>query len=130
MITNVNEKDSARMYFHCSSSERAVFEAGIKLGAAYHQFVGAPVSMENVEHLEKAIEESMKIQPFVKSAKVRIDRKRLNKKQGAYDYITLEGEMLNIELEVQYDDKIAVCKLEYVEELDYPLMYVKDIRSV
>jgi len=124
------KKDKAKKYFNCTSAERAAFEAGIKLGAIYHQFVGTPLSLENVEYLEKAIEESVKVQPFVKNARVRINRERIRKKQGFYKYLTLRGEMLDVELEVQYEDKIAVCRLEYIEELDYPLMYIKEIRSV
>ncbi len=124
------KRDVAKKYFNCTAAERAAFEAGIKLGTIYHQFVGTPLSLENIEYLEKAIEESVKVQPFVKSVKVRIDRSRVTKKQGFYKYLTLHGDMLNIDLEVQYEDKVAVCKLEYIEELDYPLMYIKEIRSV
>jgi hypothetical protein len=32
--------DVADSYFSCTDSERAAFEAGIKLGTVYHQFVG------------------------------------------------------------------------------------------
>ena len=124
------KKDIAKKYFKCTASERAAFEAGVKLGTIYHQFVGTPLSLENVEYLEKAIEESIKVQPFVKSVKVRIDRSRITKKQGFYKYLTLHGDMLDIDLEVQYEDKIAICKLEYIQEMDYPLMYIKEIRSV
>ena len=124
------KKDIAKKYFKCTAGERAAFEAGIKLGTIYHQFVGTPLSLENVGYLEKAIEESVKVQPFVKSVRVKIDRSRITKKQGFYKYLTLHGDMLNIDLEVQYEDKIAVCKLEYVKEMDYPLMYIKEIRSV
>ncbi len=123
------KEDKAKKYFNCTASERAAFEAGIKMGTIYHQFVGTPLSMENVEYLERAIEESVKVQPFVKDVKVRIDRTRIRKKSGFYKYLTLRGEMLNIELEVQYEDKIAICKLEYVEDMNYPLMYIKEIRS-
>lgn len=129
MVITKKKEDRAKKYFNCTPAERAAFEAGIKLGSIYHQFVGTPISLENVEYLEKAIEESVKVQPFVKSAMVRIDRTKIKKKQGFYKYLTLHGEMLNIELEVQYEDKVAICKLEYVEELDYPLMYIKEIRS-
>ncbi len=129
-MAEIPKKDRAKKYFNCTPSERAAFEAGIKLGSVYHQFVGTPLSLENVDYLERAIEESMKVQPFVKDAKVRIDRTKIRKKQGFYKYLTLHGEMLDIELEVQYEDKVAVCKLEYVEELDYPLMYIMEIRSV
>ena len=124
------KKDIAKKYFNCTASERAAFEAGIKMGTIYHQFVGTPLSLDNVEYLEKAIEESIKVQPFVKSVKVRIDRSRITKNRGFYKYLTLHGDMLDIDLEVQYEDKIAVCKLEYIKEMDYPLMYIKEIRSV
>ena len=33
-------EDLADKYFNCSLRERVVFEAGIKLGTIYHQFVG------------------------------------------------------------------------------------------
>jgi len=125
----MKRKDIAKKYFRCTNSERAAFEAGIKLGTIYHQFVGTPLSLENVESLEKAMEASLKVQPFVKSAKVKIDRKGITKKGGFYKYLTLEGKMLNVDLEVQYEDKIAICKLEYIEEMDYPLMYIKEIKD-
>ena len=32
--------------------ERAGFEAGIKLGALYHQWVGTPISQDSAESLE------------------------------------------------------------------------------
>ncbi len=123
------KEDRARKYFHCSPSERAAFEAGIKMGTVYHQFVGTPISLENVDALERAIEASLKVQPFVVDAKVRIKREGLRSKGGVYKYKTLRGEMLDVDLIVQYEDKVAVCKLEYVEDMDYPLMYIKEIRG-
>ncbi len=125
----MKKRDVAKKYFNCTNAERAAFEAGIKLGTIYHQFIGTPLSLENVEALEKAMEASLKVQPFVKDARVRIDRRRITKKSGFYKYLTLEGSMLDVDLEVQYEDKVAICKLEYVEEMDYPLMYIKEIRD-
>ncbi|MEM0330334.1 MAG: dihydroneopterin aldolase family protein, partial [Archaeoglobaceae archaeon] len=55
----------------------ASFEAGIKLGALFHQFIGAPVSEKNAEILERAMESCLKLQPYVIEAKVSIDRKKL-----------------------------------------------------
>ncbi len=125
----MKRKDIAKKYFRCTNAERAAFEAGIKLGTVYHQFVGTPLSLENVDSLEKAMEASLKVQPFVKDARVRIDRNRITKKSGFYKYLTLEGSMLDVELEVQYEDKLAICKLEYVEDMKYPLMYIKEIKD-
>ena len=71
--------DAAAIYFNCSEDQRAVFEAGIKLGSIYHQYVGCPVSADNVDVLEKAIEEGTRLQPFVDAVKVSIDRKRLRR---------------------------------------------------
>ena len=51
-------QDPASLYFKCSDRERAIFEAGIKLGTIYHQYVGAPLNLSNVESLEKAISAS------------------------------------------------------------------------
>ncbi len=124
------KKDIAKKYFRCTSSERAAFEAGIKLGSVYHQFVGAPLSLENVDALERAMEASLKVQPFVREARVRIDRTHIKKKSGFYKYLTLRGEMLDVYLEVQYENKLAVCRLRYVEEMDYPLMYIEEIKEI
>jgi hypothetical protein len=120
--------DVADKYFNCTNSERAVFEAGIKLGTVYHQFVGAPISKDNVEVLEKSIAEGAKVQPFVKDAAVKIDRKRLREKSTDYDYLTLTGDMLDVELTVQYGDVTVICEMRHIAEMDYPLMYVKDIK--
>jgi hypothetical protein len=66
--------------------DRALFEAGIKLGALYHQFVGTPVNMETVESLEDTISKSIFVQPYADDISVRIDRdmvtSRLNEKFG------------------------------------------------
>lgn len=37
--------------FACTERERALFEAGIKMGTIYHQFVGTPVNLRTVESL-------------------------------------------------------------------------------
>ena len=115
-------------YFNCSDSERAAFEAGIKLGTVYHQFVGAPLSKHNVEVLEKAISEGAKVQPFVKDARVRIDRGKLREKSTEFDYVTLTGDMLDVHLVVKFRDVEVVCEMKHIPEMDYPLMYVKAVK--
>ncbi len=119
--------DPGEKYFHCSDSERAAFEAGIKLGTIYHQFVGSPVSDANVGVLEQAIEEGARVQPFVEDIKVEIDRAHLRVKRDQYDYITLSGNMLKVDLKIRYKDTVVISGLKYIEELDYPLMYLQQI---
>jgi hypothetical protein len=82
-------EELAAGYFNCSLEERAVFESGIKLGTIYHQFVGTPLSASSVESLEKAIEDGVRVQPFVKDISVHISREALRRKKDEFDYQTL-----------------------------------------
>ncbi|UCE73258.1 MAG: dihydroneopterin aldolase family protein [Methanomassiliicoccales archaeon] len=120
--------DVADRYFNCTDSERAAFEAGIKLGTVYHQFVGAPISKYNVDVLEKSIAEGAKVQPFVKDAQVAIDRSRLREKSTEFDYLTLTGDMLDVKLSVKFKDVEVICEMKHIEEMGYPLMYVKEVK--
>lgn len=122
--------DESDRYFSCTDSERAAFEAGIKLGTVYHQFVGAPISKNNVEVMEKSISEGAKVQPFVKDAQVKIDRSRLKEKNTEFDYLTLTGDMLDVRLVVKFKDVEVVCEMKHIKEMDYPLMYVKDVKRL
>jgi hypothetical protein len=130
--TQTRPDDPAAKYFTCSDDQRAVFESGIKLGSIYHQYVGCPVSMENVDGLEKTIEEGTRLQPFVEDVKVSIDRKRLKRarERKGYKYVTLTGNMLNVMLKVRYGNATAVCELRYVEDMDYPLMTIKEVETI
>lgn len=122
--------DESDRYFSCTDSERAAFEAGIKLGTVYHQFVGAPISKNNVEVMEKSISEGAKVQPFVIDAQVKIDRSRLKEKNTEFDYLTLTGDMLDVRLVVKFKDVEVVCEMKHIKEMDYPLMYVKEVKQV
>lgn len=117
----------ADSHFSCSDSERASFEAGVKLGTIYHQFVGVPVSAENVETLERAIESGSMAQPFVQSVRVRIDRSKLRKKRGEYDYVSLTGEMLDVTISIRYKSAKVRASMRLVKEMNYPLMFIESI---
>ncbi|MHB8396450.1 MAG: dihydroneopterin aldolase family protein [Thermoplasmataceae archaeon] len=119
-------QDPAQDYFNCTDRERAIFEAGIKLGTIYHQYVGVPINMSNLVSLENAIRESVMVQPFVISADVKIDPETVKKRQGVYKYITLAGDMLSVSVRIRYRDSEVTGHLQYVEKMDYPLMYVGD----
>lgn len=115
-------------YFgNISHRERAIFEGGISMGALFHQFVGTPVSVETVELLEKSIESSFKLQPCISDVEVKIDRQKLEEISNEFDYISLDGNMLDVKIYVEYEEVKAIIRIEYVEELNYPLMYVDDI---
>lgn len=119
----------ADSHFSCSDSERASFEAGIKLGTIYHQFVGVPLSSENVGTLERAIESGSMVQPFVESVKVRIDRSQLKKKRGQYDYISLTGDMLDVTISVKYRSARVKASMRLDKEMNYPLMFIESIEK-
>lgn len=123
-----NSRESkAESYFSCSEAERAAFEAGIKFGTIYHQFVGVPLNSANVETLEKAIEAGTLVQPFVESVRVRIDRSKLKSKRGMYDYISLTGDMLDVEMSVKYKGTRVRAAMKYIKEMNYPLMFIRSV---
>ncbi|HTY52873.1 MAG TPA: dihydroneopterin aldolase family protein [Methanomicrobiales archaeon] len=98
--------------------ERAAFEAGIKLGALYHQWVGAPVSPGTAETLEKAIEKSVGLQPAVERVKVSLDRGLMS--PNSFGYSELAGLMYDVELVTRVGKARAIATLSRSE--DYPLM--------
>ncbi len=105
--------------------EQALFEAGIKLGALYHQYVGAPLDLRTVATLEKAIEESISVQPYVESVRVKIDREGVTAKINKFGYTELEGKMLDVELVIAYETAKVLVKMQYDEDADYPLMFIE-----
>ncbi len=118
-MTEINERD------------KAVFEAGIKLGALYHQFVGTPISPETADALERTIEDSIALQPHVRSVSVSIDREMVEKKQNPkFKYCELEGRMLHVSLQILYKNTIAHAELAYDEGQDYPLMSITRIEEM
>ncbi|MGB8233134.1 MAG: dihydroneopterin aldolase family protein [Methanobacterium sp.] len=120
--------DVEEEYFNnISKRERAIFEGAITMGALFHQFIGAPISIKNVESLEKSIEDSMMLQPCIIKVEIKIDRKILEKIKNEYNYISLTGEMLDVRVVSDYSGKKAVIRLKFIEELNYPLMYVEDV---
>jgi len=102
----------------------ACFEAGIKLGALFHQFVGMPVGPANVELVERAIESCVKLQPFVENVEVRVSREKLGEKVSGFGYTSLSPEMLEVRVTVSFEDCRVKAVLRWVEELKYPLMEV------
>jgi hypothetical protein len=103
-----------------TKKEIAAFEAGIKMGALYHQFVGSPVNLKTVESLEKAIKESISLQPYVKRVEIKINKEML--KDNSFGYGELQGKMIYAEIEIDYQGETVIAKLEYDSSIDYPMM--------
>jgi len=113
-----------------TDQDQALFEAGIKLGALYHQFIGSPLTASAISALEKAIEESIRVQPFVEEITVRIDEKKvLNELNETFRYTELKGHMLNVKITVRVNKTFAFVSLKYDESLKYPLMKIDKIEK-
>lgn len=98
--------------------ERAAFEAGIKLGALYHQWVGTPVSPSTASSIESAIQKSVKLQPHVEEISVRLDRSLMER--NIFGYSELRGLMLDVEITTRIEG--AACRARLKRKDDYPLM--------
>lgn len=121
-------RDRTEAYFAGTDRDRAAFEAGIKLGSIFHQFLGSPLTRATAGELERAIEAGTRVQPLVEDVRIRIDRKRL-RTRGPYRYASLSEDMLTAEVTIRVGKARASGVLRYVPELDYPLMYLKDVRG-
>jgi hypothetical protein len=106
--------------------EQAVFEAGIKLGALYHQWVGTPVSKESAQSVESAIEKAVILQPFVEEITVRLDRRLM--KENIYGYSELAGLMFDVSIVTRVG--FAYCRARLAPHRDYPLMQVVECREI
>jgi hypothetical protein len=102
--------------------EQAIFEAGIKLGALYHQFVGTPVSPATASLLETAITESIGLQPYVREIRVRLSREEME--ENVFGYSELAGTMLSVDLVTRVGR--ACCHARLQRKDNYPLMEIVD----
>ena len=120
--------DTKEKYFsNISNRERAIFEGAISMGALFHQFVGTPFNKTNIASLEKAMEESFALQPCIDKVEVSIDLDRLDKAMTEFEYTSLSGDMLDVKIYSKVDDVLAVIRIKFIEELNYPLMFVEEI---
>jgi hypothetical protein len=102
----------------------ACFEAGIKLGALYHQFVGTPVSRDSVTSLEEAVKEAVESQRYVVDADVSVEGVSHNR----FDYDELRGTMLDVHVTVEKDGVAVDATID--EEDGYPMMRIDEVRDV
>ena len=120
--------DVDKEYFsNITTRERAIFEGAISMGALFHQFVGTPVNKNTKESLETSMEESLKLQPAIEDVDVKIRFDKLEESMTEYDYTSLNGDMLDVKIYTKVDNVKATIRIEFIEELNYPLMYVENI---
>ena len=91
-------------FSNITSRERAIFEGAITMGALFHQFVGTPISRDTVESLEKAMEESLELQPAIEKVEAKINRQKLEEVMTGFDYTCVNGDMLDIKIYSKVDD--------------------------
>ncbi|MBR4448073.1 dihydroneopterin aldolase family protein [Methanobrevibacter sp.] len=122
--------DVDKEYFsNITTRERAIFEGAISMGALFHQFVGTPVNKDTKESLERAMEESLNLQPAIEKVEVEIRFDKLEESMTEFDYTSLTGDMLDVKIHTKVDDVVAIIRIEFIEELNYPLMYVEEIKD-
>jgi hypothetical protein len=122
--------DVDKEYFsNITTRERAIFEGAISMGALFHQFVGTPVNKNTKDSLETSMEESLKLQPAIEDVKVNIRFDKLEESMTEFDYTSLTGDMLDVKIYTKVENVTATIRIEFIEELNYPLMYVEDIKE-
>jgi hypothetical protein len=82
--------------------------------------VGAPLSSKTAASLEKAMQESISLQPYVQEVEVHIDREMLA--ANVFGYGELQGRMIEARVVIDYQGETVTARLEYDREKDYPLM--------
>lgn len=109
-----------------SDREQAIFEAAIKLGALYHQWVGTPISRTSAASVESAIEKAVILQPFVEEITVRLDRSRMT--ENLYGYSELSGLMYDVEIVTRVG--FAYCRAHLAPHDGYPLMRIVECHEI
>jgi len=103
-----------------SNREQACFEAGIKLGALYHQWVGTPISKKSAESIEAAIEKAVILQPCVEAITVHLNRELMT--ENVFGYSELSGLMFDVEIITRVG--FSYCRARLVPDSGYPLMQI------
>ncbi len=128
----MKEKTVDKIYFasDITERERACFEAGIKLGALYHILCGIPISRDQkvISSIEKGIEASLKCQPFIKKVEVNLDRDNIKgEKSNEFDYDEITGKIIRAKVIVQFEQVEITARIDWVKDLEYPLMFIEKI---
>lgn len=114
-----------------TSREALLFEAGIKLGGIFHQYLGIPVARTTAAALSRTIEAAVALQPFVERVQVRIVPPRAGAVgRGRFGYRYVTAEMIDARVSLTDGRTRVVARLTYRPDLRYPLMRVESARSL
>ena len=106
--------------------DRAIFEAGIKLGALYHQWVGTPISRKSAAGVERTIEQAVILQPYVEVITVRLDRNLMT--ENTFGYSELTGLMFDVEIVTRVG--FTYCRARLAPLDGYPLMQIVECYAI
>ena len=128
-------KSKDKIYFSTDLSlrERACFEVGIKLGALYHILSGIPINSDEktIDSIERGFEAAISCQPFVKSVRIILDRNKIvGTKFSEFDYDEITGKIIRAEVVLKYENIEVIAKIDWIEEMQYPLMYIEKISEL
>jgi|ERR1700691_3268420 hypothetical protein len=113
-----------------SRREALLFEAGVKLGGVFHQYLGIPVSTRTAAGIARTIEQAVTLQPYVVSVRARVDPRRggpLGRGRFAYRYLT--AEMLDVQVTLRDGAEVVEARLRNRPDLRYPLMSVERVSA-
>jgi dihydroneopterin aldolase len=108
-----------------SPRETLLFEAGIKLGGVFHQYLGMPVSPATAPSLARTIERAIGLQPYVRSVRVALDPAAAGPTgAGRFAYRYLSPVMLDVTVVLEDRGTRVEARLAHEPALRYPLMRV------
>src|SRR5271170_6782081 len=112
-----------------SRREALLFEAGVKLGGVFHQYLGIPVSPRTAAGIARTIERAVALQPYVVDVRAKVDPRRggpLGRGRFAYRYLT--AEMLDVTVRLRDGPEEVEARLAHRPDLRSPLMSVVRVR--
>ncbi|MEM1618802.1 MAG: dihydroneopterin aldolase family protein [Desulfurococcaceae archaeon] len=124
-------EDPAAKYFSSKVTprDRAVFEAGIAIGTAVHQFSGIPLrTPQDLEVIREAVRRALLAQPCREYVEVEIEYEKPSR-PPPYDYTTLKSRNMDLRIVVNYKGTRVKARLRYIPELDFTLGYIEDIEE-